>query len=76
MLAKLRSLKSKHLELESNLKEETKRPLADEFVVKQIKKKKLQIKDSIIKLIRTKSVRRRKRYHLRAKRLNRLGSLA
>jgi hypothetical protein len=76
MLAKLRSMKSKHIALENKLKEELNRPMADQFVVIEMKKKKLQIKDTINRLIRKKSANRKKRYSLRTKRLTRIGNFA
>lgn len=64
MIAGTRSLKDKHLELENNLKKEKEQPLADDFVAPEIKIKKLQIEDPIIKLARQKSGRGKKRYRL------------
>ena len=71
MLARLKSLKNKRLTLVNSLKEEV-----NEVMVKEIKKKKLQIKDTITRLVRKKSIHRKKRYNLRTKRLSRIGNFA
>lgn len=76
MLAKLKALKAKHFQLEGELEQEAKRPMANDFRVKEIKKKKLHLKDAIMKLVRKKSTHRSKRYSLRSKRLSRIGSIA
>jgi len=76
MIARLRALKAKHFELESKLEQEVKHSATNDFRIKEIKKKKLHLKDAIMKLVRKKSTHRRKRYSLRAKRLSRIGSIA
>jgi len=65
MLEKLKLFKSK-----------LNQPALDELVLGEVKTVKLQITDTIMKLARKKSSNRKKRYHLRTKRLTRMGNLA
>jgi hypothetical protein len=65
MLEKLRLLKNKFTP-----------PTGNELILKELKTKKLQIKNTILNLARKKSIHRKKRYHLRTKRLSRIASLA
>lgn len=76
MLARLRALKAKHFALEGELKQEVNHLATNDIKVKEIKKKKLHLKDTIMKLVRKKSTHRTKRYSLRTKRLSRIGSIA
>ena len=48
--ASVATLKTQHAKLEAKLDEETHRPMPDESAIKQIKRKKLQIKDQLASL--------------------------
>lgn len=76
MFARIVALKTKHKELETRLKLALAGPALNDNQVKEIKKRKLHIKDTIVKLVRKKSTLRKKRYSLRTKRLTRLGNAA
>lgn len=76
MFARIVALKSKHKELEGKLKSALTGSVLNDNHVKEIKKRKLHLKDAIVKLIRKKSTLRKKRYSLRTKRLTRIESFA
>ncbi len=45
--ARIQSLNARHAEIEARLEEETHRPLPDAFMISDLKRQKLRIKDEI-----------------------------
>lgn len=63
MIKKLKAMKAKHKELEMTLKSLIKKPHVNEMQVREIKKKKLRIKDTIMNLVKIQQVSRNKAQH-------------
>ena len=76
MLAKINALKTKHKELVIKLKEEMNFKNPDSIILQRIKKEKLHVKDTIMSLLRRRSILRDKRYMRRSRRLARFENLA
>mgnify|MGYP001605135244 CR=1 FL=1 len=54
MIKKLKAMNNKHQELEMTLKGLINRPYVNELEIKELKKKKLQIKDTIMIMVKSK----------------------
>tara|TARA_R110002096_G_scaffold33234_17_gene96173 strand:+ start:680 stop:898 length:219 start_codon:yes stop_codon:yes gene_type:complete len=61
MFGRLTALRRKHFELERDIEAEAARPLPDSLQLAEKKKSKLQVKDAMVDLARTRRFRRRLR---------------
>ncbi len=76
MLKQISKLKKHHKAIESKLLTEIKRPKLNEKRIEELRKLKRQAKELILKMIRQRSILRKKRYKRRARRLARFGAPA